>query len=331
MKAIVYEKYGPPDVLQLKKVAKPVPKDNEVLIRVMASSINSGDYRTMRAKPFFIRFMGLGVFRPKRKVPGIDIAGRIEQTGRAVTQFKAGDEVYGDIYSAGSGAWAAYVCVPEDASIAAKPVNMTFEQAAAVPVAGVTALQALRDYGGIREGQKVLINGASGGVGTFAVTLAKSFGAEVTGVCSTRNVDLVFSIGADYVVDYKKQDLTQTGWRYDLIIDIAATIPPKAYTQMLSPGGRGVMVGFSSLAHMLSAKREGKKAVKTDGIRVIAMGMAQTNKRDLLYLKELMEAGRITPAIDRTYPLGRAAEAMRYFEEEHARAKVVITMDEERM
>jgi NADPH:quinone reductase-like Zn-dependent oxidoreductase len=295
----------------------------------MASSINSGDERTMRAKPFFIRLMGLGVFRPKRKVPGIDIAGRIEQTGRAVAQFSAGDEVYGDIYSAGSGAWAEYVCVPEDASIAAKPANMTFEQAAAVPVAGVTALQALRDYGGIREGQKVLINGASGGVGTFAVTLAKSFGAEVTGVCSTRNADLVSSIGADYVVDYKKQDLTQTGRRYDLIIDVAATVPPKAYAQMLSPGGRGVMVGFSSLAHMLSAKREGKKE-KTDGIRVVAMGMAQTNKRDLLDLKELMEAGRITSVIDRTYPLGRAAEAMRYFEEEHARAKVVITMDEGR-
>jgi NADPH:quinone reductase-like Zn-dependent oxidoreductase len=255
------------------------------------------------------------------------MAGRIEAVGKGVTLFKAGDEVYGDIYSSETGAWAEYICVPESGSFVKKPSNMTFGQAAAVPIAGLTALQALRDHGKIEAGQKVLVNGASGGVGTFCVILAKAFGTEITGVCSTRNLELVRSIGADHVIDYKKQDFTQLGNRYDLIIDVAGNLTPEGYRRLLEPQGTGVLVGYSSMMHMVKIMREGKKTPE-GGVRIFAMGIAKANKKDFDVLREMMEAGRVTPAIDRVYPLEQTAEAMRYFEEEHARAKVVISVCE---
>jgi len=330
MKAIFAEKYGAPEVLALKEIEKPTPQDDEVLIKVYASSINSADHRTMRAQPFFVRFMGMGLFRPKQQIPGIDMAGIVEAIGKNVTQFKEGDEVYGDIESASSGAYAEYVCVPESGSIVIKPSNMTFEQAAAVPVAGITALQALKDHGQIQAGEKVLVNGASGGVGTFTVMIAKAFGAEVTGVCSARNCSIVRSCGADYVIDYKKQDVTQLEKRYDLIIDIAATITVEGYKRILAPKGRGVLVGFSTMMHMIKVILKGKKAAKKSDLRIFSMGVAKANKEDFNSLCGMMESGKITPAIDKVYPLAEAADAMRYFEEEHARAKVVISICKEK-
>ena len=328
MKAIVCEKYGPPEVLKLKELPKPVPGDDEVLIKVFASSINSGDHRTMRAKPFFIRFMGQGFLKPKKKVPGIDLSGRIEQAGKNVKRFKAGDEVFGDIYQNSSGAYEEYVCVKEDISIVKKPAGVTFEQAAAVPVAGTTALQALRDHGGIKSGQEVLINGASGGVGTFCVILAKAFGASVTGVCSTKNKELISSIGADYVIDYTKQDPASMEKKYDLIIDVAATLPIDGLKRILRPGGTAVLVGFSSVLHMMKIMRQGKKPDE-NAIRIKAMGMAQSGKEDLTCLGGLIDEGKILPVIDRVYPLEQTEQAMRYFEEEHASAKVIIKINED--
>ena len=323
MKAIVYHKYGSPDVLELREIDKPVPKADEVLIKICASSINSADHRSMRADPFFFRFMGQGVLRPKRNILGIDMAGVVESVGENVTLFAPGDEVYGDVYASGTGAYTEYVCLPESATIVKKPVNMTFEKAAAVPVAGLTALQALRDRGQLKTGGQVLVNGASGGVGTFSVIIAKALGAEVTGVCSTRNSDLVRSIGADYVIDYQKQDVKQTDTRFDNIIDIAANLMPKDYRRLLKPGGVGILVGYSSLPNMVRVMTGGKRAAKR-GITFGALGMAQASKEDLDMLREMMENGQITPAIDKVYPLEDTAEAMRYFEEQHARAKVVI-------
>ncbi len=327
MKAIVAKKYGPPSVLHLVEMAKPVPKDNEVLIKVCASSINSGDHRTLRAKPFFIRFMGAGILRPKQPIPGIDMAGVVQAVGRGVSRFKPGDEVYGDVYTDGSGAFAEYVCLSQDTNITRKPKNMSFAQSAAVPVAGLTALQALRDHGHVKAGDEVLVNGASGGVGTFCVIIAKALGAVVTGVCSTRNVDLVREIGADHVIDYKKQGIAKLDKRYDAVIDIAANITPNDYTRMLKPGGRGVLVGFSSMLGMLQIMRKGKKS-KSQAATFGMMGMAQANIKDFDTLREMMEDGQITPVIDKIYPLEKAADAMRYFEEKHARAKVVISMCE---
>ncbi len=262
MKAIVCNKYGPPSVMQLKEIDKPVPKDDEMLIKIHASSINSADHRTMLAKPFFVRFMGEGLLKPKKSVPGIDMSGVVEAVGSGIKQFKQGDEVFGDIYDSKIGAYAEYSCAGEDANIVIKPEGVTFMQAASVPVAGMTALQALRDHGQIKEGQSVLVNGASGGVGTFAVILAKAFGAEVTGVCSARNLELVKSIGADFVIDYTKEDVTESGKRYDLIIDIAANITTKGYIKLLSPKGTGILVGFSTIPHMMGISLKGKKVGK---------------------------------------------------------------------
>jgi len=324
MKAIVYYSYGSPDVLELEEIQKPIPSDDEVLIQVHAASVNAPDWRNLRADPFFMRLTD-GLLKPKNKMLGLDMAGRIEAVGRNVKQFQPGDEVFGDLYDCGLGAFAEYKCMPEDGALALKPVGITFEEAAAVPSAAVTALQGLRDKGQIQPGQKVLINGASGGIGTFAVQIAKSFGAEVTGVCSTRNVDMVRSIGADQVIDYTQEDFTQSGQHYDLILDIAASRSIFDYRRALSPKGIYVMVGFS-MARTLQTMFLGPWISKTGTKKMGHMGGAKTNKNDLAFMKELLEAGKVIPVIDRRYTLGEVPEAIRYYEKGHARGKVVITM-----
>jgi len=319
MKAIVYTKYGSPDVLELKEVEKPTPKDNEVLIKVQAVSVNPYDWHHLRGTPFFIRITA-GLLKPKRKILGTDMAGRVEAVGRDVKQFQPGDEIFGCRF----GAFAEYVCVTENA-LALKPASTTFEEAAAVPIAALTALQGLRDKGRIQPWQKVLINGASGGVGTFAVQISKSFGAEVTGVCSTRNLDMVRSIGADHVIDYTQEDFTKNGQRYDLILDAVANHSVSDYKRALSPQGICVIVGFSGLFHIFQVMLVGSLASRT-GSKKIGSMLANVNKKDLVYLKELLAAGKVVPVIDRRYTLSEVAEALRYLEEGHARGKVVITI-----
>lgn len=310
MKAIVFTKYGSPDVLEVKELENPVPKDNEVLIKIHASSVNPFDWRTMRAKPFFIR-LEEGLLKPKNQRLGADVAGQVQAVGKKVKRFQLGDEVFGVC----SGAFAEYVCVPED-EIALKPANATFEETAALPIAAITALQGLRDKGKIQPGQKVLINGASGGVGTFAVQIAKSFGAEVTGVCSTKKLDLVSSIGADQVIDYTKENFTQNGQRYDLIFDAAAYYSLSEYKRALSPQGIYVWIGGSiALILKIMLSRNKKFAILS----------AKENQKDLTILKEIFEAGKIKSVIDRCYPLSEVAEAIRYLEAGNARGKVVIT------
>jgi len=316
LKAVVYERYGPPDVvLQLREVEKPTPKDGEVLVKIYAASINWADNAAVRGKPFLVR-AGHGLLKPKNRILGTDIAGQVEAVGRDVKKFHLGDEVYGDIYEAGFGAFAEYVSVPENV-LALKPVNLSYEEAAAVPQYALVALQGLRDKGQIQQGQKVLINGASGGIGTFAVQIAKSFGAEVTGVCSTRNLEMVRSIGADHVVDYTKEDFTQKKERYDLILDIVANHSASDYTRALSPDGTYVAVAFNASA-MFARGREGKKVIQLSH---------EPNVEDLLYMKGLIEAGKVMPVIDRTYPLSEIAEAFQHYEEGHPQGKVVLTVE----
>ena len=321
MKAIVYDKYGPPDVLELQEVEKPVVKDDEVLVKVHAASVNPADWHVMRADPFLIRLMGMGLLKPKSKILGADIAGQVEAVGSNVKQFQPGDEVFGDI---GSGAFAEYACVTEN-RLVLKPANLSFEEAASVPLAALTALQGLRDKGQIQPGQKVLIHGASGGVGTFAVPIAKSFGAEVTGVCSTRNVDMVRSIGADHVIDYTKEDFTQNGQHYDLILAVAGNRSVFEYKRSLSPKGIYVMIGGSSTTLMFSSMLLGP-LISTFGSQKMGFMMAKINQNDMVFIKELLEAEKVTPVIDRSYTLSEVPEAIRYLEEGHAQGKVVITM-----
>jgi NADPH:quinone reductase-like Zn-dependent oxidoreductase len=318
MKAIVYTEYGPPEVLHLKEVDKPTPRDTEVLIKIHASSANPADWHLMRAEPFLARFEN-GLLKPKNTKLGADVAGRVEEVGRNATQFQAGDQVFGSMPLNELGGFAEYVCAHEDA-LALKPARLTFEQAAAVPLAAFTALQGLRDKGQIQPGQKVLINGASGGVGTFAVQIAKSYGTEVTGVCSTRNLDLVRSIGADHVIDYTKEDFTQNGQRYDLIFDAVGNRSVSDYRRALSPNGICAVAGFTSLSRLFQVMFLGGKQV---GL----METAKANKKDLLFIRELLEAGKVVPVIDRAYPLSEVPEAIRYLEGGHARGKVVITVD----
>ncbi len=318
MKAIVYTKYGPPDVLELKEAEKPTPKEDEVLVKVHAASVNAADWHLLRGKPFLVRLMGFGLLKPKKKILGSDIAGLVEAVGRNVKQFQPGDEVLGM-----GGGFAEYVCAREDA-LALKPTNISFEEAAAVPIAAVTALQGLRDKGQIQSGQKVLINGASGGVGTFAVQIAKSFGADVTGVCSTRNLDMVRSIGADQVVDYTKEDFTQNGQRYDLILAANGYHSILDYKRALSPKGTYVMTG-GSMAQLFQAMLLGPWISMT-GSKKMGNLMAKVNQKDLVFMKELLEAGKVKPVIDRRYPLSEVAEAVQYLEEGHAQGKVVITV-----
>ena len=323
MKAIVYEKYGPPEVLHLKEVEKPVPKEGEVLVKVHATSVNWGDWHNLRADPFLVR-LAAGLLKPKKEILGFDLAGRIEEVGANVKGFQPGDEVFGDIYPWGGGAFAEYVSIPEIAFIS-KPKNLTFELAAAVPVAGLTALQGLRDQGGIRPGAKVLINGASGGVGTFAVQIAKSFGAEVTGVCSTRNLDMLRSLGADQVIDYTQGDFTQNGGRYDLILDNVGhpSVYKRLYTRSLNPEGVCVIIAGSFTLQLFL----GPWMTTTRGNQIGTFMTDGTKKEDLMLLKELLEAGKVIPVIDRCYPLSQVPEAMQYLEGGHARGKVVITVE----
>lgn len=322
MKAVVYERYGPPTVLQIKEIEKPVPKDNEVLIDVDAASVNSRDWRLMRANPFFVRFMVGGLLKPKISILGADVAGRVERVGSHVTQFRPGDEVFGFLYRYESGTFAEFVCATED-SIVLKPANLSFEQAAAVPLAALTALQGLRK-GNIKPENKVLIQGASGGVGTFAVQLAKVFGAEVTAVCSTSNLDLVRSLGADHLIDYKKEDFTRNGQQYDLILAVNGYHPLSHYLHALTPQGSYVVAG-GSMRQLFRAMAQSRRNKKTAGRKTYVVSTKQS-KTDLLFMKELLETKKVAPVIDCCYPLREAAEAFRYFEEVHPKGKVVITM-----
>ncbi|MDQ3004683.1 MAG: NAD(P)-dependent alcohol dehydrogenase [Chloroflexota bacterium] len=316
MKAIIYTEYGSPDVLQYKDVERPTPKDNEILVKVHAASANPADWHTMRAEPFLAR-MANGLLKPKNPRLGADLAGRVEAVGKDVTQFQVGDDVFGELPLDGLGTFAEYVCSTEDA-LALKPANLSFEQAATVPLAAFTALQGLRDKGKIQAGQKVLINGASGGIGTFAVQIAKSFGTEVTGVCSTRNMDMVRWIGADHVIDYTREDFTQKDQRrYDLIFDTVGNLSISGCKRSLSPEGICSVAGFTTMSHLFGVMLFG-------GAKVGMMETASSNKKDLLFLKELLDAGKIVPVIDRQYPLSETAEAIRYLETGRARGKVVI-------
>jgi len=320
MKAIVYTKCGPPDVLRLEEIPKPTPSDDEVLVKIHAASVNYGDYAFLRGEPFFLRLMGAGLLKPSHKILGLDIAGRVEAVGKNVKQFQPGDEVFGE---SGFGAFAEYRCVTED-KLVPKPANSSFEEAAAVPESAVTALQGLRDKGQIQSEQKVLINGASGGVGTFAVQIAKSFGAEVTGVCSTSKLDMVRSIGADHVIDYTEEDFTRSGQHYDLILAANGSHPISDYKRALSP--EGIYVATGPTAQLFQAILLGPFMSMT-GSKKMGSSARTPNKKDLVFMKELLEAGKVVPVIDRRYPLSEVPEALRYIGEGHALGKVVITVE----
>ncbi|MFD9355753.1 NAD(P)-dependent alcohol dehydrogenase [Streptomyces sp. NPDC060031] len=325
MKAIAQDRYGSPDVLEFGEVDKPAVGDHEVLVRVRAAAVNARDWHLMRGDPYVARLV-LGLRRPKERIRGTDFAGRVEAVGEKVTRLRPGDEVFGEA----DGAFAEYVCAPEGA-VAAKPANLTFEQAAAVPLAGNTALMGLRDLGRVRPGQQVLINGASGGVGTFAVQIAKALGAEVTGVCSTRNADLVRSLGADRIVDYTREDFTRGGRRYDLVFDLVGNRSLTDIRSALTPAGTVVLSGggvseggsvFGPMGLLLKGQALSRFA---GGHRLLVL-TATPNRENLDELRRLAEAGKVSPVIDRTYPLSEAPEAIRYLEVEHARAKVVVTV-----
>ena len=323
MKAMVYRCYGSPDVVKLEVIAKPSPADDRVLIKVSAASVNPLDWHYMRGEPYIVRPM-VGWGSPDDIRLGVDFAGTVESVGKNVTRFKPGDEVFGGA----DGAFAEYVSVRDEGAVALKPANLTFEQAAGVTIAAVTALQALRDKGKVQPGQEVLINGASGGVGTFAVQIAKSFGARVTGVCSTRNVPMVRSIGADQVVDYTQEDFTQGAHRYDLIIDTVGTHSLSEYRRVLNPHGALVMVGAQDKGRWIGALSGSIEALLISPFvsQKFIFLLAHLNKDDLDTLRDLMQAGKVTPVIDRRYKLSEVPEAMRYLEAGHARGKVIITL-----
>jgi len=321
MKAVYRTKYGSADALELRDIDKPVPGENQLLIKVCAASVNPLDWHVMRGEPFLIRLMGFGLLKPKHQVIGADLAGRVEAVGKNVTQFKVGDDVFGS----SMGAFAEYACIRED-RVARKQATVTYEQAAAVPVAGLTALQALRDQGRIREGQHVLINGASGGVGTFAVQIARAMGAEVTGVCSGRNAEMVQSIGADHVIDYTRVDYWTGKEKYDLIVDNAAFYSIGKPLRVLKSTGVYVGVGgSSSTASVLQALVFNPIIAKMKGKKVKTF-IANENQTDLVFMNELLESGKVTPVIDRTYSLAETPQAISYVEEGHTRGKVVITI-----
>jgi NADPH:quinone reductase-like Zn-dependent oxidoreductase len=321
VKAVVYTAYGPPDVLQIKEVAKPTPADDEVLIKVQAVSVNRSDWEGLRGKPLYARIGGL--LKPRHQILGSDIAGRVEMAGRNIRQFQPGDEVFGDILGR-LGGFAEYVCAREKA-LALKPASMTFEEVAAIPQAAVIALQGIRDKGQVQPGQKVLINGAGGGAGTFAVQLAKFYGAEVTGVDNTGKLDFMHSLGADHVIDYTQEDFTKNGKQYDLILDLVAHRSVFAYKRALRPNGSYYMVG-GSVATIFQILLLGPWIRRTAGkkIRLLAV---QPDPKELVYITELYEAGKVVPVIDRRYPLSEVAEALRYLGEGLAKGKVVITLE----
>jgi NADPH:quinone reductase-like Zn-dependent oxidoreductase len=318
MKAMVFTKYGPPDVLQLQEVEKPAPTDDQVLVKIHAASIVWADLAFVRGQPFVSR-LSSGLLKPKYKIPGMDIAGRVEAVGRNAKQFQPGDEVFGDVSRCGFGAFAEYVAVTES-ELALKPANITFEEAATVPQAALVALQGLRDKGGIQPGQKVLINGASGGNGTFAVQIAKSFGAKVTGVCSTRNLDLVRSIGADHVIDYTQEDFTKSGQQYDLIFDIAGNRSVSDYLRALRPRGTYVACAISPVALLLGP------LISMLGSKKVIQLSHNPDVKDLIFVKELLKAGKVVPVIDKRYPLSEVAKALRNYKDGHSQGKIVITV-----
>ncbi len=324
MKAIFTTKYGSPDVLELREVKKPTPKADEVLVKVHAAAVNAGDWHLLRADPFLIRFM-YGLTAPKHPILGSDVSGTVEAIGKDVTQFQPGDEVFGDLSGSGFGAFAEYATAPES-RLAHKPARLTFEQAAAVPVAAITALQALRDHGQIQPGKKALINGASGGVGTFAVQIAKALGAEVTGVCSTGKMEMVRSIGADHVIDYTQEDFTQNGQRYDLILAANGYQPLSAYERALSPQGIYVMSG-GAMAQLFEVMIWGMLKSKKGG-KTFGNMMVKSSQEDLILMKELIEAGKVVPVLDQRFPLSQVPDAIRYLEAGHAKGKVVISLDQ---
>ena len=326
MKAIIYCDYGLPN-LKLEEVEKPVPNEDQILVKVRAASVNPYDWHFVEGTPKIMRLMGVGLRKPKDTRLGVDFAGTVETVGKNVTQFKPGDDVFGGK----GGAFAEYVCRRAEGAVALKPASITFEQAASVNIAGITALQAIRDKGKVQPGQKVLINGASGGVGTFAVQIAKSFGADVTGVCSTRNVDLVRSLGADHVIDYTKEDFAKGTERYDVILDNVPNHSLSECRHILNPKGKYVMIGgggpndsrwvgpFGRVIHAL--------LVSPFISQKMGMMMADANHNDLTILADMMQSGKVKPVIDRTYKLSELPDAIRYLEQGHARGKVIITVD----
>ncbi len=322
MEAIVYREYGTPDVLQLAEVAKPTPKDDEVLIEIHAASLNRGDWYMLSGKPFVVRLNPGGLLRPKNTILGGDVAGRVEAVGKDVRQFQTGDEVFGDISDFGMGALAEYVAVPENLLVQ-KPRNLSFAEAAAVPAAAVTALQGIRDTGKIQAGQKALINGASGGVGTYAVQIAKSYGTEVTAVCSTGKMDVMRLIGADHVIDYTKQDFTQAGQYYDLIIGVNGHHSLSDYGRALSPEGTYVCIG-GTMSQLFGSMLLGPLLSKKGSRTMTCMGSVRINQEDLVVMKELLEAEKVVPVIDRQYQLSETPEAFRYLGEGLAKGKVII-------
>jgi NADPH:quinone reductase-like Zn-dependent oxidoreductase len=334
MKAIVQDRYGPPDVLQLTDIDVPVPADNELLVRVHAASVNARDWHIMRGDPYLARLVAptWGSTGPKGKIRGSDFAGRVEAVGRRVARFRPGDEVYGDLREA-DGAFAEYLCVPEDFA-ESKPADLSFEQAAAVPLAASTALVGLHEVGAVRPGHRVLVNGASGGVGTFAVQIAKWLGADVTGVCSTRNIGLVQSLGADHVLDYTSEDFTRTGQRYDVVFDLVANRSLTELRRALTPTGTVVLSGGGVSANG-RPRIVGPMALAIRGLMlsrlarrhwVRAFTSIPPSKDHLATLRDLIESGKVAPIIDRAYPLSAVPDALRYVEVEHARAKVVISI-----
>jgi len=326
MKAIVYTEYGAAqDVLRLAEVQKPAPKDEEVLLKIHAAALNAADWHIMKGDPFLVRLMVGGLLKPKINIPGADVAGRVEALGKNVTRLQVGDEVFGDISASGCGACAEYVCAKEQ-ELALKPANLSFAEAAAVPLAGVSALQGLRDAGKIHAGQKVLIHGASGGVGTFAVQIAKSFGAQVTAVCSPSKVEMLRSLGADDVIDYTRSDFSQNGQRYDLILAANGNRSLADYKRALAPQGIYVMVG-GSMSQMISALLLGPLYSRNGGQKFTALS-AKSSAKDLAFLKELLEAGKIKPVLDKRFPLSQAQEAFHYLEEGHAKGKIIVSLQE---
>lgn len=323
MKAIIAPQYGSADVLRLAEVEKPTPQDHQVLVEVHAVAVNAGDIILLSGKPFLVRLMGYGLRKPKNQILGAAIAGRVEAVGQNVRQFKPGDEVFGDLSESGRGGFAEYVCTSEGA-LALKPSRLSFEEAAAVPVAATTALQGLRNKTQIQPGQKVLVYGASGGVGTFAVQIAKAFGAEVTAVCSTRHVDTMRSLGADHVIDYTQEDFSQNGQQYDLILGANGDVSIWDYRRALTPTGTYVMSGGSN-RQLMQAVLQGAWISKTSSQKMGNL-TAKPNQQDLAFLSELLQSGKVVPVIDRCYPLNEGIEAIRYVEAGRAKGKVIISV-----
>jgi len=323
MKAAVRDRFGPPDVVELREIEKPTPADDEVLVRVRAASVNPADWYSVAGRPYVGRAQ-MGLLKPKSNLLGVDYAGTVEAVGGNVTEFRPRDEVFGGR----SGAYAEYVCAREDRAIVPKPSNVTFEEAAAVPIAALTALQGLRDKGQIQPGQKVLINGASGGVGTFAVQIAKALGAEVTGVCSTPNVDIARSLGADHVIDYTREDFTRSDQRYDLMLDIAGSRSWSECKRVLHPKAILVLIGapkggrlMGPLSHIVK-----KRLASVGSSQKVAFFISKFNKEDMQALRELLESGTVTPVVDRRYELSEIRDALRYLGEGHAQGKIVLTV-----